>query len=78
MKISEIPEELIQLIFTRITNKYLNQPNTSEIRRQIEIELTEAIENIHEQPEIKLLFLGREDEFKLEPKIKLTNITIQQ
>lgn len=78
MKNSEIPEELIQLIFTRITNKYLNQPNTSEIRRQIEIELTEAVENIREQPEIKLLFLGREDEFKSEPKIKLTNITIQQ
>lgn len=77
MKNSEIPEELIQHIFTRITNKYLNQPNTSEIRRQIEIELIEAVENIHEQPEIKLLFLGREDEFKLEPKIKLTNITIQ-
>ena len=39
MKISEIPEELIQLIITRIANKYLNQPNSSEIRRQIEIEL---------------------------------------
>ena len=77
MKISEIPEELIQVILTRIANKYLNQPNTPEIHRQIEIELTEAIENIHEQPEIKLLSLGREDEFKLEPKIKLTNITIQ-
>lgn len=77
MKISEIPEELIQVIFTRIANKYLNQPNTPEIHRQIEIELTEAVENIREQPEIKLLSLGREDEFKLEPKIKLTNITIQ-
>ena len=77
MKISEIPEELIQVIFTRIANKYLNQPNTPEIRKQIETELTEAIENIHEQPEIKLLSLGREDEFKLGPKIKLTNITIQ-
>lgn len=77
MKISEIPEELIQVILTRIANKYLNQPNTPEIYRQIEIELTEAIENIREQPEIKLLSLGREDEFKLEPKIKLTNITIQ-
>ena len=77
MKISEIPEELIQVILTRIANKYLNQPNTPEIHRQIKIELTEAIENIHEQPEIKLLSLGREDEFKLEPKIKLTNITIQ-
>ena len=77
MKISEIPEELIQVILTRIANKYLNQPNTPEIHRQIEIELTEAVENIHEQPEIKLLSLGREDEFKLEPKIKLTNITIQ-
>ena len=77
MKISEIPEELIQFIFTRIANKYLNQPNTPEIHRQIEIELTEVVENIREQPEIKLLSLGREDEFKLEPKIKLTNITIQ-
>lgn len=77
MKNSEIPEELIQLIFTRITNKYLNQPNTSEIHRQIEIELKEAVENIHEQPEIKLLSLGREDEFKLEPKVKITNISIQ-
>ena len=77
MKISEIPEELIQVILTRIANKYLNQPNTLEIHRQIEIELTEAIENIREQPEIKLLSLGREDEFKSEPKIKLTNITIQ-
>ena len=77
MKISEIPEEFIQVILTRIANKYLNQPNTAETRRQIEIELTEAIENIREQPEIKLLFLGREDEFKLEPEIKLTNITIQ-
>lgn len=77
MKNSEIPEELIQFIFTRIISKYLNQPNTSEIRRQIEIELTEAVENIREQPEIKLLSLGREDEFKSEPKIKLTNITIQ-
>ena len=77
MKISEIPEELIQVILTRIANKYLNQPNTPEIHRQIEIELTEVIENIREQPEIKLLSLGREDEFKLEPKIKLTNITIQ-
>ena len=38
MKNSEIPEELIQVILTRITNKYLNQPNTPEIRRQIEIE----------------------------------------
>lgn len=77
MKISEIPEELIQVILTRIANKYLNQPNTPEIHRQIEIELTETVENIREQPEIKLLSLGREDEFKLEPKIKLTNITIQ-
>lgn len=77
MKISEIPEELIQLIFARIANKYLNQPNTPEIRRQIEIELIEAVKNIYEQPEIKLLSLGREDEFKSEPKIKLTDITIQ-
>ena len=77
MKNSEIPEELIQFIFTRIISKYLNQPNTSEIRRQIEIELIEAVKNIHEQPEIKLLSLGREDEFKSEPKIKLKNITIQ-
>lgn len=77
MKNSEIPEELVRVIFTRIANKYLDQPNTPEIRRQIEIELTEAVENIREQPEIKLLFLGREDELKLEPEIKLTNITIQ-
>ena len=77
MKISEIPEELIQVILTRIANKYLNQPNTRELHRQIEIELTQVIENIREQPEIKLLSLGWEDEFKLEPKIKLTNITIQ-
>lgn len=76
MKISEIPEEFIQLIFARIANKYLNQPNTPEIRRQIEIELIEVVENIHEQPEIKLLSLGREDEFKSD-KIKLTNISIQ-
>lgn len=77
MKNSEIPEELVRVIFTRIANKYLDQPNTAEIRRQIEIELTEAVENIREQPEIKLLFLGREDKLKLEPEIKLTNITIQ-
>lgn len=77
MKNSEIPEELVRVIFTRIANKYLDQPNTPEIRRQIEIELTEAVENIREQPEIKLLFLGREDKLKLEPEIKLTNITIQ-
>lgn len=77
MKISEIPEEFVRVIFTRIANKYLDQPNTSEIRKQIEIELTEAIENIYEQPEVKLLFLGREDELKFEPEIRLTNITIQ-
>ncbi len=77
MKNSEIPEELVQVILTRIANKYLDQPNTSEIRKQIEIEFTEAIENIHEQPEVKLLFLGREDDLKFEPEIRLTNITIQ-
>jgi len=77
MKNSEIPEELVRVIFTRIANKYLDQSNTSEIRKQIEIELTEAIENIYEQPEVKLLFLGREDELKFEPEIRLTNITIQ-
>lgn len=77
MKNSEIPEELVQVIFTRIANKYLDQPNTSEIRKRIEIEFTEAIENIYEQPEVKLLFLGREDELKFKPEIRLTNITIQ-
>ena len=50
---------------------------TPENKQPFEIELTEAVENIREQPEIKLLSFGREDEFKLEPKIKLTNITIQ-
>ena len=77
MKNSKIPEELVQVIFTRIANKYLNQPNTFETRKQIEIEFTEASENIYEQPEVKLLFLGREDELKFKPEIRLTNITIQ-
>lgn len=77
MKNSEIPEELAQVIFARITNKYLGQPNTFEIRKRIEIEFTETIENIYEQPEVKLLFLGREDELKFKPEIRLTNITIQ-